>query len=67
MNAEVGYSGNRERKGYGRNPVVNINLIPENDLEKAIMRMAYSGKRKVMIWNEGTATIQITMPRGSND
>ena len=67
MKAQVEYSDNVERKGYGRIPVVSIALQPESEEERAILRMAYSGKRKVNIWGSGNATIEITMPRGKND
>ena len=66
MKAEIEFSGNRERRGYGRTPVVHIGLEPENELERAVLRMAYSGKRQVDIWESGNATIIITMPKGKN-
>jgi hypothetical protein len=66
MKAEIKSSGNREMRGYGRSPYVNIELTPENELERAVLRMAYSGKRELHIWSSGDATIEITMPRGKN-
>jgi hypothetical protein len=66
MKAEVSWSGNTERRGYGRIPHVHINLEPEGETEKAILQMAYSGRRTVSIWSDGTATIEIAMPRGKN-
>lgn len=66
MKAEISHSGNMERRGYGRIPTVSIALTPENEVEKAVLRMAYSGKRTVYIWASGDAEIHIEMPRGKN-
>lgn len=67
MKIEMGGSGNTVRRGYGRSGWINLEITPENELEKAFLRMAYSGKRKVFIWESGNATIQVEMPRGKND
>ena len=67
MKAEISHSGNVERRGIGRFPYVSISLMPENEAEKAVLRMAYSGKRSVIIWSDGNAEIRFSMPRGKNE
>ena len=67
MKAAITYSGNIERRGYGRMPTVRISVEPETEAEKAVLRMAYSGKRTVFIWESGNAEIKIQMPRGRNE
>ncbi len=66
MKAQLDWSGNRERKGYGRNPVVHIRVDPETDEERAILRMTFSGTRTVVIYRDGTVIIEVVMPRGKN-
>jgi len=61
MIAEIFDSGNLARRGIGRFPYVKISLKPETPAETAILRMAYSGKRYVYIWSDGTAQIMVTL------
>ena len=67
MKAYISHSGNVDRRGIGRMPFVCIYLEPENETEKAVIRMAYSGKRSVSIWSDGNAEIRFSMPRGKNE
>jgi hypothetical protein len=66
MKANIEWSGNNQRRGYGRMPEVHISIEPESEAEKAVLRMAYSGKRRLDVWESGNAEIVITMPRGKN-
>jgi len=58
------YSGIVTRRDQGSFPHVGISIEPENDLERAILRMARSGTRTVYIYDSGIAEISIQMPRG---
>lgn len=66
MKATIQDSGRIQRRD-GSRPYVNIALEPENEAERAVLRMAYSGKRTMLVWSAGNATVQITMPRGKNE
>jgi mannose-6-phosphate isomerase-like protein (cupin superfamily) len=66
MKARVEYSGNTKWRN-GRRPHVAIAIEPETPEEEVILRMAYSSKSEVYIWESGRAEIQINMPVGSND
>jgi hypothetical protein len=55
MRATVTNSALIERRGRGRYPDVSIMLESDNEMEKAILRMAYAGKRSVYIYASGNA------------
>lgn len=67
MKASIQGSGNQNRQNQGRRPYVTIVIEPEGEAEKAVMRMAYSGRRRVFVWDSGIMDLRITMPRGSNE
>jgi hypothetical protein len=66
MKAFLAYSGNTVRRGYGRCPFVSIQVEPETEEEKAILRMLYCGQRRVDVWESGNISITTEMPRGKN-
>jgi hypothetical protein len=58
-------SGHYERRGQGQRAVLHISLEPENEMEKALVRMASAGQREVYCsMAGGTMSISVTMPRG---
>lgn len=67
MKASVTGSGFIQRAGQGKRAWVDVDLEAENELERAVLRLASSGSVHYNVWSTGNASIQFRLPRSKSE